>query len=310
MQHGPASHGPAADDTQYLDMAGEEDRAVQNLLANGNNSTPIRLCAIGIGFLALVTMLVARLRRGQSTSILASSGGLGSDVSMNMEPILRDNLMEMNPQGLQMNSAAALETKHPGEETSRRVGWSQLSSQNSEPLTVCYMKQKKTTFEKPLTDLQTKALLGAPVVAAGALAGLFAVGPITDAMNPKAAPKAAAKPETTQKGPSPSLPKFSLPKLEAPAAKPDSSEKGSSPSFQLPKSKSKSTDASQSKAAAKKEKAEAAAEDAAKAKTDAQAKVAAKKEKAEAAAKAKADAKEAAAKAKAEAADAKAAKIV
>jgi len=143
MQHGPASHGPAADDTQYLDMAEEEDRAVQNLLANGNNSTPIRLCAIGIGFLALVTMLVARLRRGQSTSILASSGGLGSDVSVSMAPVLLDNVMEMSPQDVQMNSAAACETRHLGEETSRRVGWRQMSSQNSDPLTLCYAGKSK-----------------------------------------------------------------------------------------------------------------------------------------------------------------------
>jgi hypothetical protein len=153
MQHG---NGPdalsAADDTQYVTAAREEsvmntkdeERAVQKLLASGTNSTHITLSAIGIGFLALAAMLGARLRRRQAIS----SGGLGSDLSMNMEPVLRDNLMEMNPQGLQMNSAAALETKHPGEETSRRVGWSQLSSQNSEPLTVCYMKQKKDNLRK------------------------------------------------------------------------------------------------------------------------------------------------------------------
>merc|ERR1719375_2680952 len=41
----------------------EEENAAQKLLANGNN-TPITLSAIGVGLLALVTMLGVRMQRG------------------------------------------------------------------------------------------------------------------------------------------------------------------------------------------------------------------------------------------------------
>merc|ERR1719311_1614571 len=37
-----------------------------------------------------------------------------------------------------MNSAAACDTRHQRKETSWRVGWGQLSSQNSHPLTLCH----------------------------------------------------------------------------------------------------------------------------------------------------------------------------
>jgi hypothetical protein len=145
----PAEDGPAADETQYLDVTGgyggkakdsmdviaareEEERVVQKLFGNGNtNNTPITLSAIGIGFLALVTMLGARLRRGQSVSIPTSSGTLGSDMSVSLAPGVGDNIMEMSSQG---------EMRHPYKDTSRRVAWRQLSSQSSHALTLCHAK--------------------------------------------------------------------------------------------------------------------------------------------------------------------------
>merc|ERR1719324_1090703 len=63
--------------------------------------------AIGVGLLSLVTMLGFRLRRGNTASALG------------------ENLMEMKSQDSNVNSS--------------RVGWGQLtSSQNTQPLTLCY----------------------------------------------------------------------------------------------------------------------------------------------------------------------------
>jgi hypothetical protein len=90
----------------------EEKQAVQKLLAQ-DSSNPISLYAIGVGLLSLVTMLGFRLRRG-----------LQSDMPMNTASALGDNLMEMKSQDSNVNSS--------------RVGWGQLSSQNTQPLTLCY----------------------------------------------------------------------------------------------------------------------------------------------------------------------------
>jgi hypothetical protein len=98
--------------------AGEEEKSAQTLFAN-DSSMPITLPAIGVGLLALVTMIVARMRTG-ATSVLA--------------PGLSDNFMEMQSQGTDLNSAAGAARR----ETSARVGWGQLSSQNSHPPTLCY----------------------------------------------------------------------------------------------------------------------------------------------------------------------------
>jgi len=83
----------------------EEKQAVQKLLAQ-DSSNPISLYAIGVGLLSLVTMLGFRLRRGNTASALG------------------ENLMEMKSQDSNVNSS--------------RVGWGQLSSQNTQPLTLCY----------------------------------------------------------------------------------------------------------------------------------------------------------------------------
>jgi len=60
-----------------------------------------------------------------------------------------------------------------------------------------------------LTEFQKVVVFGAPAVAATALAGLFAVGPITEALKP--APPAKGGKKAEAKGPS--LPKLELPKL-------------------------------------------------------------------------------------------------
>jgi len=98
--------------------AREEEKSAQTVFAN-DSSMPISLPAIGVGLLALVTMIVARMRTG-ATSVLA--------------PGLSDNFMEMQSQGTDLNSAAGAARR----EISATVGWGQLSSQNSRPPTLCY----------------------------------------------------------------------------------------------------------------------------------------------------------------------------
>merc|ERR1719311_1106489 len=89
----PAEHGPAIGDTQHEK---DEENAMQKMLAKGNSKTPISLSAIAVGLLSLVAMLGVRIQRGlQPASNLASSGGLGSDMSINTAPGLGQNLLEM-----------------------------------------------------------------------------------------------------------------------------------------------------------------------------------------------------------------------
>jgi hypothetical protein len=118
--------------------AEKEKKASQKLLFKGNN-TSITLIALGVGLLTLAMLLGFRIRkRMQPAAVLGSSGALGWDMSANTASGLGDNLMELESQSSSFNGAAAREMKHPHKETSRRVGWGQLSSQNSRQPTLCY----------------------------------------------------------------------------------------------------------------------------------------------------------------------------
>jgi hypothetical protein len=115
-QRAPTSlNGYVPESQQSKIAAKEEEKSAQTLFAN-DSSMPITLPAIGVGLLALVTMIVARMRTG-ATSVIA--------------PGLNDNFMEMQSQGTARR------------ETSARVGWGQMSSQNSRPPTFCYATPKK-----------------------------------------------------------------------------------------------------------------------------------------------------------------------
>jgi len=84
-----------------------------------DSSNPITLSAIGIGLLSLATLLGARLQRGlQPATIIASSGGLAPLMPMNTASALGDNIMEMQLPAVQQVQ-------------SNRVGWGQLSPQDS-----------------------------------------------------------------------------------------------------------------------------------------------------------------------------------
>jgi small subunit ribosomal protein S20 len=123
VKHG---NGVTKDFNAQTIVDSEEDQAVQKLLPN-DSSNPITLSAIGIGLLSLATMLGIRLRVAASQP--ASSGGLGPLMPMNTASALGDNVMEMKTQDPQVNSS--------------RVGWGQLSSQSSHPLTLCYANNKQ-----------------------------------------------------------------------------------------------------------------------------------------------------------------------
>jgi hypothetical protein len=103
----------------------EEKQAAQKLVADVS-SNPMTLSAIGIGLLSLATMLGVWLqRRLQPATVLASSGGLGPLMPIDTTSALGDNVMEMKSQDPHMVNSS-------------RVGWEQLSSQHSRPLTFCY----------------------------------------------------------------------------------------------------------------------------------------------------------------------------
>merc|ERR1719353_2778487 len=104
----------------------EEKEAAQKLVAHDSNDL-ISLSAICIGLLSLAMMLGVRLRRGlQPATVLASSGELGLDMPMNTASAVGDN---------------ALETRPANNLDSSSVGWGQLPSQNSRPLTLLYAKK-------------------------------------------------------------------------------------------------------------------------------------------------------------------------
>jgi len=114
-------------------IAGREEKQVaQKLLAN-NSYNPISLSAIGIGLVSLVTMLGVRLRRG-----LQPADGLAPDMPMSTVSALGDTVMEMKSQDSNVKV------------DSGKVGWGQLSSNNSQPQTFCYAQavaEKEPTFK-------------------------------------------------------------------------------------------------------------------------------------------------------------------
>jgi len=101
----------------------EEERAVQKVLAT-DNSMPIGMSTIGVSLLALAAMLGVRMRRGlQQATAFASSGGHESDMSTALTPAAAGNILELKTQESSVRG---------------QVGWSQQSSKNSHPLTLCY----------------------------------------------------------------------------------------------------------------------------------------------------------------------------
>merc|ERR1719327_222018 len=84
---------------------------------------PIGMSAIGVSLLTLAAMLGVRMRRGlQQATACASSDGHVPDMSIALSPAAAGNILE-------------LKTQEPI--VRGQVGWSQQSSKNSHPLTLC-----------------------------------------------------------------------------------------------------------------------------------------------------------------------------
>jgi hypothetical protein len=119
--HGLAEHGPAKDvifdksshpTAPTQDSQVEEEKSVQKLLTN-DNSMPFGMSAIAVSLLTLAAMLGIRVRRGLQQA---------TDVSIALAPASADNILELKAQESIVRG---------------QVGWSQQSSENSHPLTVC-----------------------------------------------------------------------------------------------------------------------------------------------------------------------------
>jgi len=104
--NGPAEHDPAT-------VFDKSARAVQKVFAN-DNSMPIGMSAIGVSLLTLAAMLGFRMRRGLQQE---------ADMSIALAPAAAGNILEL---------------KRHGSTVGGQVGWSQQSSKNSLPLTLCY----------------------------------------------------------------------------------------------------------------------------------------------------------------------------
>jgi len=108
-----AKHGPVTDNIQgAIPFTVVDDKPLPHPTTQKQDS--ISLSAIGLGLLSLVTMLGVHLRRRLQPSALG------------------DNVMEMQSEDSHKMSSS-------------RVGWGQLSAQNTRPSTLCYATESEET---------------------------------------------------------------------------------------------------------------------------------------------------------------------
>jgi glyceraldehyde 3-phosphate dehydrogenase len=82
----PALHpAPQMQDSFAFTSAKEEEKAAAKLLAHGSN-TPITLSAIGVGLLALMMMLAARIQRGLRPATVSAGMEMQSQAQVSMVP--------------------------------------------------------------------------------------------------------------------------------------------------------------------------------------------------------------------------------
>jgi glutathione peroxidase len=205
--------------------------------------------ALGVGLLSLVTMLGVGIRRVLQPATIHASSGVLTDMPINMAPGPGENIMEMNSQVSAINGAAAREIRNPYKETSRSIGWGQLSSQNSPPLTFCYATApgKETGsfgFFDPLgfgegicdsqgsearaqylhpqqqhVDRRTALLWSAGV------AGLVALPAVAEDLPPAALPESTAAPALAEEAAPPQRPLAAITEDLQPAGAPPAEEK-------------------------------------------------------------------------------------
>jgi len=85
----------------------EEEKDAQNSLVSGSHM-PVALSAFAVGLLSFMSMLGVRMWRSlQPAAVLTSSGGLGSDMSINLASDSGSNNMELKSQDSTTNSAGS-----------------------------------------------------------------------------------------------------------------------------------------------------------------------------------------------------------
>merc|ERR1719174_2950760 len=111
-----AKHGAATDNIQgAIPFTVVDDKPLPH--PTTQKQDPISLSVIGMGLLSLVTMLGVHLRRRLQPSALG------------------DNVMEMQSEDSHKMSSS-------------RVGWGQLSAQNTRPSTLCYATESEKKEEE------------------------------------------------------------------------------------------------------------------------------------------------------------------
>jgi hypothetical protein len=136
-----AKHGNRVDalSSQVQDLPKVADREESN--------NPISSSVIGMGLLSLVTMLGLHLRRRVQPAMSTASA-------------LGDNLMEMKSQDSHKMSSS-------------KVGWGQLSSQNTRPSTLCYATETKADLEEIAKGLNPVVGYWDPLNVGGASQSLY-----------------------------------------------------------------------------------------------------------------------------------------
>jgi hypothetical protein len=114
----------------------EELKAAQKLFAR-DSSMPLGLSAIGVSLLMLATILGVRIRRGmQQATTFANGAGHESERSVALASTSADSILELKTQ----------------QSTIRSFGWSQQSSKDSYPTTLCYATDASDESAMPKRD--------------------------------------------------------------------------------------------------------------------------------------------------------------
>jgi len=117
-----AKHGPVTDNIQgATPFTVVDDKPL--LHPTAQKQDPLSLSAIGVGLLSLVTMLGVHLRRRLQPATVG------------------DHVMEMQSEDSHKMSSS-------------RVGWGQLSAQNTRPSTLCYAESEDATEAEAVTESQ------------------------------------------------------------------------------------------------------------------------------------------------------------
>jgi photosystem II Psb27 protein len=105
LHKGSAGHGAEDLDPRKIALK-EEEKDAQNSLVSGSHM-PVALSAFAVGLLSFMSMLGVRMWRSLQPAAVLSSGGLGSDMSINLASDSGSNNMELKSQDSTTNSAGS-----------------------------------------------------------------------------------------------------------------------------------------------------------------------------------------------------------